>query len=197
MTGTDLNALISSRICHDLISPLGAIGNGVELLTMSGQALTPEIALIAESVENANARIRFFRVAFGAARTDVEISQNEVKSVLRDYFKGNRSTVNWAVDGPLSRADIKLAFLALQCLETTLPWGGQITITRSGTNWKLEARGDKVKIDAGLWKMITDNANADGVAASEVHFALVRSAATNAGRTVATFISETQVTLTF
>ena len=52
----DLNSLIGSRICHDLISPLGAIGNGLELLSMSGFDGAPEIALIAESVENANSR---------------------------------------------------------------------------------------------------------------------------------------------
>lgn len=124
MTGNDLNALISSRICHDLISPLGAIGNGVELLTMSGQGNCPEIALIAESVENANARIRFFRVAFGSAPTNVEFSQNEVQSILRDSFRGNRTIVSWEVEGTIMRAEIKLAFLALQCLENALPWGG-------------------------------------------------------------------------
>jgi len=52
----DLTALIGSRICHDLISPLGAIGNGVELLQLSGMGDSPEMALISESVTNANLR---------------------------------------------------------------------------------------------------------------------------------------------
>jgi histidine phosphotransferase ChpT len=63
----DLAALIGSRICHDLISPIGAIGNGVELLLMEASGKGPELSLISESVAAANARIRFFRVAFGAA----------------------------------------------------------------------------------------------------------------------------------
>ena len=197
MTGTDLNALISSRICHDLISPLGAIGNGVELLTMSGQGGSPEVALIAESVENANARIRFFRVAFGAARTDVEISQNEVQAILRDCFRTNRTSINWNVEGSLARADIKLAFLVLQCLENALPWGGQITVARSGENWKLDAAGEKIKTDADLWRLITDPASARGVAASDVHFALVAEAARTSNRSVATFFADTKVTVTF
>ncbi len=197
MTSNDLNALISSRICHDLINPLGAIGNGVELLTMSGQGLSPEIALIAESVENANARIRYFRVAFGGARRDVEINVNEVRNILRDSFKGNRTSVAWHVDGPLSRAEVKLAFLALQCLENTLPWGGQITVTRSAANWMLEARGEKIKVDTELWQMITSGQTSDDIAASEVHFALVGEAAKGADRKVATFFNDTQVTLTF
>ncbi|HMS96693.1 MAG TPA: histidine phosphotransferase, partial [Tabrizicola sp.] len=60
----DLAALIASRICHDLISPLGAIGNGVELLAM--ERAGPELDLLSESVAHANARIRLFRISFGA-----------------------------------------------------------------------------------------------------------------------------------
>ena len=63
----DLVALVGSRLCHDLISPLGAIGNGVELLTMTATTLSPELQLITESVAAANARIKFFRLAFGRA----------------------------------------------------------------------------------------------------------------------------------
>ena len=197
MTGTDLNALISSRICHDLISPLGAIGNGVELLTMTGQGNSPEIALIAESVENANARIRFFRIAFGAARPDVEIAQSEVQNVLRDCFRANRTSIKWTVEGVLTRADVKLVFLIVQCLENALPWGGQITVSRSGTNWKLDAKGEKIKAKQAVWRLITEQAGPHEVDASDVHFALVGGAADNAGRRVATFFSDTQVTVTF
>ena len=63
----NLAALVGSRICHDLISPIGAINNGLELLGMSGDMSGPELELISDSVANANARIRFFRIAFGAA----------------------------------------------------------------------------------------------------------------------------------
>ena len=88
MTATELNALIGSRICHDLISPLGAIGNGIELLTMSGMSAAPEITLISESVDNANARIRFFRIAFGAASADAVTSHSEVTGILADVYRG-------------------------------------------------------------------------------------------------------------
>ena len=57
----NLAALIGSRICHDLISPIGAINNGLELLGMSDAREGPELELISESVGNASARIRFFR----------------------------------------------------------------------------------------------------------------------------------------
>ena len=94
----ELNALIGSRICHDLISPIGAIGNGVELLTMSGVRAAPEISLISESVENANARIRFFRIAFGAAGNDALIGNMEIRNVLNDFFRSNRINVDWRIN---------------------------------------------------------------------------------------------------
>ena len=156
MTANDLIALIGSRICHDLISPLGAIGNGVELLSMSGMGSTPEIALIAESVESANARIRFFRVAYAAAPRDDEIGHGEVQSIMRETYKGGRIRVDWGAEGALQPAQGKLAFLLLQCLENTLPWGGQIVVRRNGNDWQLEARGEKLKVDARLWGMLTD-----------------------------------------
>ncbi|MCL4674724.1 MAG: hypothetical protein KJZ59_01530, partial [Pararhodobacter sp.] len=67
MRGADaLAAMIGSRLCHDLVSPLGAIGNGVELLQMT-QAPTPELDLVSEAVKTAQSRIRLFRLAFGVA----------------------------------------------------------------------------------------------------------------------------------
>ena len=197
MASEDLNALVGSRICHDLISPIGAIGNGIELLTMSGAGNQPEIALIAESVENANARIRYFRIAFGAARPGAEIGQNEVASIIRDMFRSGRTQVDWRVDGTSARTDVKLAFLLLLCLENTLPWGGQITVVRSGNNWKLEAKGEKIKVEKELWDILTTPQRCANVVAADVHFALVPDAAKVAGRTVATFLGPNQVTLSF
>ena len=196
-TENDLSALIGSRICHDLVSPLGAIGNGVELLSMSGVGLASEMALIAESVECANARIRFFRVAFGAAAAGAEISQNEVQSILRDTYKGSRTRLNWTASGDLPRTEVKLVFLLVQCLESTLPWGGQISVRHSGRDWQLEGRGEKLKVDRDLWGLIDDPTAATEVVAAVVHFALVNGAARAAGRHIASFLSETRVTISF
>jgi histidine phosphotransferase ChpT len=111
----DLTALIGSRICHDLISPIGAIGNGVELLMMEGTAGGPEIALIAESVANANARIRYFRVAFGSAGRDQRIGRGEIVSIIEDTTRGGRLVIDWQGPPDMARREVKLAFLAIQC----------------------------------------------------------------------------------
>jgi histidine phosphotransferase ChpT len=193
----DLNDLIGSRICHDLISPLGAIGNGVELLSMTDAGRSPEVSLIAQSVESANARIRFFRVAFGAARPGAEIGQNEAQSIVQDCYKSGRVRVEYRVKGPQLRTDVKLAFLLLQCLDNTMPRGGLITISRNGSGWKLDARAERLKINPDLWAMLADKAPNVPLVAADVHFALVADAARMAKRQVASFLSETQATLSF
>jgi histidine phosphotransferase ChpT len=133
-----LNSLLASRICHDLISPLGAIGNGVELLAMSGVAAGPELSLITESVANANARIRFFRVAFGPASPGQTIGRAEIVDILPTMTRSGRQTLSWqAADTEFDRRETKLAFLCIGCLEAAMPWGGKITVTRRDRTCRL------------------------------------------------------------
>ncbi len=193
----DLNALVGSRICHDLISPLGAISNGVELLNMSGLPPAPEIALIAQSIDNANARIRFFRVAFGAASNDAMFSRAEAVSILEDVFKGSRTTIEWRIREDARRADVKLAFLLVQCLESALPWGGEILITKTDDCWHVSGRGERLRIVERLWDLVSEPGPSANVLAADVHFALVPQAAAQVGRPVTAKISEQTITLSF
>ena len=170
----DLSALIASRICHDLISPIGAIGNGVELLTMEPcSAARPELALIAASVTSANARIRLFRIAFGAVTSDQRIARNEILSILTDLGHAGRLTYAWTSQGDLSRHEVRLVFLLLLCLETVLPYGGRIEVKQSDSEWTIRADAPRTRIDPGLWAMLTDPDAQARVEAGQVQFALV------------------------
>jgi histidine phosphotransferase ChpT len=167
----DLIALLGSRICHDLISPLGAIGNGVELLTMTGAVPGPELTLIAESVTNANARIRFFRIAYGAAAPGQGVARAEIRSILDDMTRGGRLKIDWGVAGDAARAEAKLAFLALQCLESALPFGGRIRVATDGGLWQIGAEAPKLKIEAPLWARLRGEGGGE-ITAAQVQFAL-------------------------
>ncbi|MGV6849455.1 MAG: histidine phosphotransferase family protein [Marinibacterium sp.] len=172
----NLPALIGSRICHDLISPIGAIHNGLELLDMAGGMNGPELGLIAESVTNAEARIRFFRLAYGAAG-DQDIARGEVVAVLRDVAHGSRLQTEW---GPLEaqpRALVRLALLAVQCLETAMPYGGKIRIEESAGRWTATGHADRMTIDPILWASLTDTADPANITPAVVQFALLPLAA--------------------
>ena len=193
----DLVALLGSRICHDLISPIGAISNGVELLMMDGATMGPEIALISESVSNANARIRFFRVAFGTAGTDQRIGRPEVMSILSDITRGGRLSIDWRGPADLPRREVKLAFLLIQCLESAMAFGGRITVDRLDGRWTLLAEAAKLKLDADLWEMLSNPAAKTDLTPAQVHFALVPDEVHRQSRRLNADIGPTEIRLTF
>lgn len=192
---TDLVALVGSRLCHDLISPLGAIGNGVELLAMSGVPASPEMELIAESVRAANTRIRFFRIAFGQALPEQRVSQREILAILDDMARSGRMRVRWEIAGDLPRQEVKLAFLAILCLETALPRGGYVVITLSVDGWRVTAQGPQIRTEPGLWAQLS--ADPGTLPPAQVQFALLPREARLAGRTLRHESGDSRAVLTF
>lgn len=180
-TPPDLAALIGSRICHDLISPLGAIGNGVELLAMSLPP-SPELDLVAESVANAQARIRMFRLAFGAVKGDERIAGREIATILEGLALGGRLRFEWTLPADLPRAEAKLLLLLVQCLETALPWGGDVSLSQQGDHWSLQARAERQKLDPELWEPLAEGRSPADPTGAQVHFALIPALLASTGR---------------
>lgn len=194
---TDLTALLGSRICHDLISPLGAISNGLELLAMSGVAPGPELSLISQSVQSANARIRFFRVTFGAASPGQTIGRVEVLGIVDDLARGGRLKIDWQGPADLARADVKMAFLALLCLETAMPYGGQVHVAATPSGWMIEAAAERLKIDPTLWDRLAGQVPAEPLAAAHIQFALLPDEARRLGRMLRVRVGENRIALEF
>ena len=179
---SDLNDLIGSRICHDLISPLGAISNGLELLAMSQDMSGPEVSLISESVDNANARIRFFRIAFGSSSPGQMTGANEIASILKGVSSGGRVKIDWQASGDHPRREVKLVFLLMQCFETAMPWGGTITITQTNGQWAVRGDAERIQVEPELWQTLARASDATHLDAAKVHFALAPRVAADMGR---------------
>ncbi|MFH1158171.1 MAG: histidine phosphotransferase family protein, partial [Pseudomonadota bacterium] len=89
----------ASRICHDLVSPVGAIGNGVELMQELGEDAGDEaVSLISSSAAQAAIRLKCFRLAYGAAGTDKNIGFREVREVFTDWLKSGHVQVEFEPD---------------------------------------------------------------------------------------------------
>ncbi len=185
----DFAALIGSRICHDLISPIGAIDNGLELLEMSIPSMGPEMELIAASVHHASARIRFFRIAFGSAGTQ-QVGKSEVTSILRDMFAEGRFDVIWKPEEGIPKTLIRLTFLALLCMESGMPFGGRIEIAHEDGKMLLTGHADKFKIDPSLWAILTgspsltDSPSDQPLIPAHVQFGLLHETATTEQRSL-------------
>ena len=195
-TNVNLAELIGSRICHDLISPIGAITNGLELLDMVGAVQGPEMELISGSVGSAGARIRFFRVAFGSA-SDHPLGRAEIAELLKDIERAGRVRVHWAPSEAIPRNQVKLAFLAMMCCESAMPMGGEVEITVQGNQWQVVGTGDKLNIDGDLWKNVTTGRFPNKSTPAQVQFALLPEAAGILGRRVAVETTSTRVVIKF
>lgn len=186
-----LNALLGSRICHDLISPLGAIGNGVELLQMTGMGDSAEMTLIADSVEAANARVRLFRIAFGAAEDGQVLSRAELRAVTGHIGADRRMQIDWTPPERLDRRQAKLAILLLLAAETLLPYGGRVEMLTDGDRISLGLAAERMRRDRELLSQLTE----PGAAlpeASEIHFPLARIAAATIGRQISVAAEDPQ-----
>ena len=191
-----LSSLIGSRICHDLISPIGAINNGLELLNMAGHAESPELSLIGESVDNATARIRFFRIAFGLAG-DESLDAAETQTLLKDVQVGGRIRIDWRVPQAQPRQDVRLAFLALMCLETAMAYGGEVGIECDAGQWRVAGSADRLHIEDGLWSTLTQAKPSVEIRPATVQFALLQDGAASAQRTLGVDISDTDLSIRF
>lgn len=196
-TGMEIAALVGSRICHDLISPIGAIGNGVELLLPQGLDDGPELMLIADSALNANARIRFFRLAFGLPGLDQSISRDEVARILQDLWQAGRIRISFESSAELSRRDAKLIFLAILCLETALAYGGQINVRREAERWKIEGTAERMKIEPALWSCLADAVPDTDVGPAHVQFLLIPAELKRQHRRMTSEVGETRVAFSF
>lgn len=192
----DLVSLVGSRIAHDLANPIGAIANGIELLGLTGLDGSPELALIAESVANASARIKMFRIAFGAAGPGQIVPQPEIAALLA--AGDHRLRVDWQMPGDVPRMDAKPAFLALMCLETAFPWGGQAEVARAAGGLQVSATAERIKIDPELWAALDASAPLPaGLAAAQIHFALLKAECTSQARAIRVTHTESTISLAF
>ncbi len=189
----NLAELISSRICHDLISPVGAIGNGLELMEAMG-GLTPELELVGQSAQSAQAKLKFFRLAFGAASSS-QIGGPEAERVAVDMFAGGRLSLRIAESwGARERGLVKLFYLLLLCVESSLPRGGEMICTPTDSGWRIAVAGVPV---AALpeWGCLT-GARVD-VTAKTIQFLLARQSLAAQSITLTTAFTETGLELSF
>jgi|GEM_PF-52845 len=181
----DLSALISTRICHDLINPIGAINNGLELLGAIGTAPGPELNLVNDSASAASAKLNIFRLAFGDITSSSEVKGDKVAQMIADMYGDSKLAIDWQpTDVGFPRAEIKLVLLILFCIETSLPLGGSCAISTSQGIWTFKANAQKFNIRPDLWDMVTGAKPAADTSASDVHHLVARMTADHIGRSV-------------
>lgn len=130
LAGPDLAALLCSRVCHDVISPVGAINNGLELLDEGGSD-ADAMDLIRTSALNASVRLKFARLAFGASGSvGASIDTGEAEKAAKDFAAAEKKTeVTWT--GPraiIGKNRVKLLLNLFLVAYGAIPRGGSLEI---------------------------------------------------------------------
>lgn len=169
----DLAALLCSRVCHDLISPVGAVVNGLEVLEEAKDEETKTFALdlIRKSARNGSAKLQFCRIAFGAA--GVQIDLGEAQTTARGFLEDNKTKLAWNLPRVLSPKNrVKLLLNMLLIAGQTIPRGGQLTVDPIGsgesTGFKVSAAGANAKVPPAVSALLAGDAGAEALDAHRI-----------------------------
>ncbi len=129
LSAADLAALLCSKVCHDIISPVGAINNGLELLDEGG-ADEDAMNLIKQSARTASARLQFARIAFGAAGSaGVQIDTGDAQNVAIQYMRGEKAELTWEGQRVLMpKNKVKLLLNLMLVANAAIPRGGKLAV---------------------------------------------------------------------
>jgi len=137
LSDLELAALISSKICHDVIGPVGAIYNGLEVLDEDGDEDSRAYALevIRSFTEQASAKLQFARFAFGAAGSAGSvIDLGDVANVSKGFVESGKHKLHWgAAPGQMPKDQVKLLLNMVASALTALPRGGEISVEVGGS----------------------------------------------------------------
>ncbi len=162
----DLAALLCSRVCHDLISPSGAIVNGLEVLEESTDEETRSFALdlIKKSARAASARLQFCRIAFGASGSAAaQIDLSDAENVARGFVEDEKVKLSWNLSRALvPKNRVKLLLNMILLAAQSIPRGGIVTVEGEGPpetlTFRISARGLNARISQAMPALLAGDA---------------------------------------
>lgn len=186
------SGLMAARICHDLANPLGAIGNGLELMELSGVNLGEEGALIQASLTAAKARLTLFRLTYGSHGPEDRIGAGDVAKAQAAWNTDARLQIELPAQ-EFKKSQFQRALLAMQCVETALPLGGTAMLKVDGPKMIITATGRKIAMNLETWGIFSQPELAKALEPKTVQFALLA----EAGVSLDVKVDDTQLTVSF
>lgn len=205
MSQLDFAALLCSRLCHDLVSPVGAISNGLELLSDGGDPTMQEqvLDLISKSALQTSNKLQFFRLAFGAAGGFSDnLDFEEAQKAITNFLEGSRVELEWDVTpGTGSKGIIKAVLNMALVVSECLIRGGTLKVQSQeeggARRFVVGGSGQRVIVQDSVDSVLNGEKSADGMEARTAPVMLIREVATDLGAQVnVTELSDTQFELT-
>ena len=201
LSAPDLAALLCSRVCHDIISPVGAINNGLELLDEGG-ADEDAMNLIRASARNASARLQFARIAFGAAGSaGMLIDTGDAEAVAIAFLKNEKPELVWnGRRALLPKNKVKLLLNLILIANGAIPRGGKITVRledlETEPRFVLSASGPMVRVPPKFLELHSCNRPEEAIDAHAVQPYYTLLLAREAGMTISIRAAADEIVLT-
>jgi histidine phosphotransferase ChpT len=173
----DLAALLCSRVCHDLISPTGAIVNGLEVLEekeSDEETKTFALDLIKKSAKTASARLQFCRLAFGAAGSaGAQIDVGDAQTMARAFIEDDKTKLTWNLPRLLlPKNRVKLLLNMIIISGQTIPRGGTLTVDPIGEgesmSFRITASGINARIPQAVPALLEGTSESGSVDAHAI-----------------------------
>jgi histidine phosphotransferase ChpT len=172
----DLAALLCSRVCHDLISPAGAIVNGLEVLEESKDEETKAFALslINKSARTATARLQFCRIAFGASGSPAaQVDTGDAEQVARGFIEDEKVKLSWNLPRALlPKNRVKLLLNMLVVAGQAIPRGGTLVLDPVGTgettSFRVTAAGLNARVPQAVPGLLAGGSTGDTIDAHAI-----------------------------
>lgn len=176
LSALELSALLCSRVCHDIISPVGAIINGLEVLDEEDNGDMEDYAfeLIRKSAKQASAKLQFARLAYGAAGSaGAEIDLGDAEQVATAFLSGEKPNFSWVSRRELlPKNKVKLILNLVMISIGAVPRGGNILVEidpdREATKVKITCEGPAARIPTNVPQLIAGQPGEHGVDAHAV-----------------------------
>ena len=193
MNAVDLASLLCSRLCHDLLSPVGALNNGLELMADEQDPEMRErcLELLAESARASANKLKFFRLAFGAGGGyGTMIDTHEARAALEGLFGGDHKVdLGWMVSADsLSKNATKLLLNLALIAGDALVRGGRLDVgaeqAEGGLELAIRAEGPRILLDPTLRQTISNGSAGGQVEPRAAGAWLAHTLAADAGGTI-------------
>ena len=189
LSDLDLAALLCSRVCHDVISPVGAIANGLELIDdpeMDEETKETALAMVRSSAKTASAKLKFCRIAFGAAGSaGATIDMGEAGEIAKAFVGEEKVRLDWlAPRENRPKQQVKLVLNMLLMALAGIPRGGVVTVSSEGETFTARGQGDRAKVPEAISGVVDGTADLSTLDARLVQPYYAKQLAQSAGLTL-------------
>lgn len=198
---TRASEILISKICHDLVSPVGAVNNGIEFLSeMGAEGLQDGLGLIQHSARQSSVRLQLFRMCYGAGGSDAKVTGKTIYETFMHYVEGTKCAMEWDLMNAMPDHDLQAGYLKtllnlMVFAQESMPKGGVVTVTMDGETMVVTGKGEVIKPKDGSIEALNNDLPVEDLTPKAIHGFITRAYADLFGFTVECNVREDAIIL--